>query len=72
MPFAQAMSLPRMAHRTTPVVQGLEVSQGDLLQHQLFQAQLREQTLQLCVLSLKLLDSPYMFLLSELVAAGKK
>ena len=38
------------------VVQGLEVSRGDVLQHQLLQAQLRHQSLQLRVLLLQLLQ----------------
>jgi hypothetical protein len=38
------------------VAQGLEVSRGDVFQHQLLQAQLRDQTLQLRVLLLKLLQ----------------
>jgi hypothetical protein len=39
-------------------VQGLDVSRGDVLQHQLLQAQLTHQSLQLAVLLLQLLQTP--------------
>jgi hypothetical protein len=37
-PLTDAMLFPRMAHRTTPRFGLLEVSRGDVLQHQLVQA----------------------------------
>jgi Protein of unknown function (DUF4011) len=55
-PLAHAVRFAPHGPPHSAVVQGLEVSRGDVLQHQLLQTQLRDQTLQLRVLLLQFLQ----------------
>jgi hypothetical protein len=55
-PAAQSCLIPAHDPLHSLVVQGLEVSRGDVLQHQLLQAQLTHQLLQLGVLLLQFLQ----------------